>query len=443
MASFPLKIYEKLVFDHPGVAISLAILTVLFFAYHVPQFRLDASSDSLSLENDQAIKYYRAIRARYGSDDFLIVTYSPKKKELFDSEILADLGSLRDSLAALERVQSVTSILDVPLIESPPVTLQELSKGIRTLAAPGTDQGLAREELISSPLYRDLLMSRGGQTTAVLVSFYVDSDLEALRQKRDRLWEKELQASLTVEEKRQLEAAAKAYSTYYAEFQDQWQNDIADVRSILEQHQDQADIFLGGVPMIVADSIDFIARDLRTFGAGMMVFLIVFLAVIFRRVQWVLLPMLVCVCVGISVIGFLSLANWPVTIVSSNFISLLLIFTLSFSVHQIVRYRECAGESPDADQRALVGQMVRTIGVPCFYMVFTTIVAFGSLVVSGIRPVIDFGWMMAIGLAISFILSFTLFPAALMLLKPEPQGWGDDVTSKVTLYFAKLVQRRG
>lgn len=194
MASLPLKIYEKLVFDHPGVAISLAILTVLFFAYHVPQFRLDASSDSLSLENDQAIKYYRAIRARYGSDDFLIVTYSPKKKELFDSEILADLGSLRDSLAALERVQSVTSILDVPLIESPPVTLQELSKGIRTLAAPGTDQGLAREELISSPLYRDLLMSRDGQTTAVLVSFYVDSDLEALRQKRDRLWEKDLQA---------------------------------------------------------------------------------------------------------------------------------------------------------------------------------------------------------------------------------------------------------
>ena len=234
-----------------------------------------------------------------------------------------------------------------------------------------------------------------------------------MRQERDRLREKELETTLTGAEKIQLSAAAKAYSDYYAEFQDQWQRDIADVRSILGQHQDQANIFLGGVPMIVADSIDFIARDLRTFG------------------------------VGVCVIGFLGLVDWPVTIVSSNFISLLLIFTLSFSVHQIVRYRECVSETPDANQRALVGRMVRTIGVPCCYMVFTTIVAFGSLVVSGIRPIIDFGWMMAIGLAISFILSFTLIPAALMLLKPDRRGWGDDITSTVTRFFARLVQRRG
>ena len=189
--------------------------------------------------------------------------------------------------------------------------------------------------------------------------------------------------------------------------------DIADIRSILQQHRDTATIFLGGVPMIVADSIDFIARDLRTFGAALGIFLVAFLALILRRIQWVALPMVVCISVGVCVIGFLWLVNWPVTIVSSNFIALLLIFTLSFCLHQIVRYRECANELPGSDQRALVGEMVRTIGVPCFYMVFTTIVAFGSLVVSGIRPIIDFGWIMATGLMISFVLSFTLFPAPL------------------------------
>ncbi len=437
------KTYEKLIFDRPVIALLLIFSVTAFFGYHAQNFRLDASSETLALENDRAVKYYRSISAHYGSDDYLVITYTPKTEDPFSPKILADLQDLRDKLTALERIQSVTSILDVPLVSSPPVTLEELSNHVPTLDNPDTDRDLARQELISSPLYSDLLMSRDGKTTALFVIFHVDETLEALLDTRDKLREKGLENGLSDQKKGRLKETEKSYTDYNARFQDQWQRDIADVRTILEQHKDKADIYLGGVPMIVADSIAFIARDLRIFGVGILIFLTILLALIFRRVQWVWLPMAVCFCVGVCVIGFLGLVNWPVTIVSSNFISLLLIFTLSFCVHQIERYRECVFENPGADQRTLVHEMVRTISVPCFYMVLTTIVAFGSLVVSNIRPIIDFGWMMAIGLAIAFVISFTLFPALLMFLKPEPPRTGHDMTGKITLFFAHLIQRRG
>jgi predicted RND superfamily exporter protein len=437
------KLYEKLVLDFPALTLLLVSVITIFFAIHTPDFRLDASSESLALENDSAVKYYRSIKARYGSDDYLVVTYTPKTGALFSAKILDDLQTLRIELAALERVQAVTSILDVPLIGSPPVTLEELSENVRTLMNPDTDKGLAEEELITSPFYKQLLMSEDGETTALFVNFSADEKLEALLTARDDLREKALDSDLTRAERRQLKEVEKTYADYNAGFQKQWDRDIAAVRTILKQHKNTADIYLGGVPMIIADSIAFISKDLRIFGGGILAFLVVLLSVIFRRLQWVLLPMAVCVCVGVCVIGFLGLVDWPVTIVSSNFISLLLIFTLSFCVHQIVRYRECAAENPKADQRALVGEMVRTISVPCAYMVFTTIVAFGSLVISDIRPIIDFGWMMAIGLAISFVIAFTLFPAALMFLKPEQKVTSDDMTQKITMFFVHLIQRQG
>lgn len=435
--------YEKLVLGRPRLTLFLIALCVAFFAFHAQNFRLDASSDSLALENDKALKYYRAIKARYGSDDYLAVIYTPRAGGLFDAEILEDLQALKEKLSALERVKSVTSILDVPLITSPPVTLEELGRAPRKLSDATTNPALARQELITSPFYSDLLISRDGETTALFITFYDDEKLNALLDKRDALREAAIGNALSAAEQRFLKAAEKAYTDYNAGFQDRWNRDIAAIRSILKEHESRAAIYLGGVPMIIADSIAFIARDLKTFGVGILAFLILLLAAIFRRPRWVFLPMAVCFCVGICVIGFLGLVDWPVTIVSSNFISLLLIFTLSFCVHQIVRYRECAREAPKAGQRALVSAMVGSISVPCAYMVFTTIVAFGSLVISDIRPIIDFGWMMAIGLAMAFVISFTLFPAALMLFEAEKPVSGDDITGKITLFSARLIQKHG
>jgi uncharacterized protein len=431
--------YDALVLKRPGITLLLLALFTAFFAGHVPEFKLDASADSLVLENDEALRYYRSVRARYGSDDNLIVTYTPDG-DLFSTAVLDDLRDLRNDLVALERVESVVSLLDVPLISSPPVTLSEVSQQLRTLDDPETDRALARQELVSSPLYSDYLVSLDGKTTALQVNFRRDEVYHDLLERRDLLREQALNHTLSAEEIAELETVSRQFDNYSASLLDQQSRDITAIRGILDKHREHARLHLGGVPMIVADSIDFIRHDLKMFGAGVLCFLVIILAVAFRKPRWVFLPMMICLITGVIMIGWLGLLNWPVTVVSSNFISLLLIITLSLTIHLIVRYRELHADNPYLSQYELVRDTVRTKALACFYTAITTIVAFGSLLFSGIRPVIDFGWMMAIGIALAFILAFTLFPATLMFLQPGVPAAKRDITAAITHFFARLIK---
>jgi predicted RND superfamily exporter protein len=439
--SLPLaRYYDALVLKRPGITLLLVALVSAFFAWHVPDFKLDASADSLVLENDQALRYYRAVRARYGSDDNLIVTYTPDR-DLFSTAVLADLRDLRNSLTALQRVESVFNLLDVPLISSPPVTLTEMRQQIRTLDSPETDRKLARQELVSSPLFRNYLISQDGRTTALQVNFRRDETWHSLLERRDRLREQRLNNKLTSQETAELATVSRQFDAYSAGLLDQQSEDIATIRGILDRHREHARLYLGGVPMIVADSIAFIRHDLNTFGVGVLCFLVIILAVAFHKPRWVFLPMMTCLVTGVVMIGWLGLVDWPVTVVSSNFISLLLIITLSLTIHLIVRYRELHADNPGASQYDLVRETVRTKALPCFYTAITTMVAFASLLFSGIRPVIDFGWMMAIGIALAFILAFTLFPATLMFLQPGVPAARRDITAAITHFFARLIKR--
>jgi predicted RND superfamily exporter protein len=198
---------------------------------------------------------------------------------------------------------------------------------------------------------------------------------------------------------------------------------------------------LGGVPMIVSDSIDFIRHDLLVFGIAVFVFLVLILSVAFRKPRWVVLPLVTCFATCTIMLGVLGFMGWPVTVVSSNFVPLMLILCLALTLHVIVRYRELHAERPDNDQLTLVRATVRGIVVPCLYTALTTMVAFGSLIVSNIEPVIDFGWMMVMGVAIAFILSFTLFPAALVMLEPGEPRSRYDLTATITAFFARLITR--
>jgi len=436
--------YDKLVLHHPGPVVIVIALLLAFFGYHSSDFRLDASADSLVLEHDAALSYYRDARARYGSDDYLIVAYTPAG-DLFSEAVLSDLRQLRDELAALERVESVVNLLDVPLINSPPVKLSDLARESHTLDSPGTDPELAQQELVSSPLYSNLIISPDRRTTALQVNFVRDETYFALLKERDRLREKRLQGALTAEEAAALARVSERFNAYSNRLLQQQHEDIAAVRRIMDAHRAQATLYLGGVPMIVADSIDFIRHDLLVFGIGVCCFLVIILALAFRKPRWVLLPMLTCMAAGVVMVGFLGLVDWPVTVVSSNFISLMLIITLSLTIHLIVRYRELRMLHPAADQYTLVSDTIRTKIIPCFYTAITTIVAFSSLLFSGIRPVIDFGWMMAIGIAVAFLLAFTLFPAILMFLQPLPliATTSHRLTAAITQFFARLIERHG
>ncbi|MDH3440411.1 MAG: MMPL family transporter, partial [Gammaproteobacteria bacterium] len=433
-------IYESTVLGRPVATLAIVAILTLALGWYAQDFSLDASADSLTLERDEDLDYYRYVRARFGSDDFLLITYTPQSN-LFSDGVLDDIRLLRDRLAALRDVAAVTTILDVPLVRSPPVNLQDIGSGIRYLDQEDTDRALARAELIDSPFYRNLLISTDGATTAIRLDLRHDPEHREMREQRDALREKAYVEGLTGDETRALDDVSNRYDDRTRELLARQAGNIAAVRGVLDQHRDRAELFLGGVPMIVSDSMDYIRSDLVVFGGGVFVFLIFILAMSFRKRRWIVLPLLNCAITSFAMIGLLGRLDWRVTVVSSNFVALMLILCLALTLHIIVRYREIHERNPDADQLALVSKTVRRIVQPCLYTALTTIVAFGSLVASGIRPVIDFGWMMSIGIVVAFIVSFTFFPASLMLLKPGVAASRDDITARITRFFALLIRR--
>ena len=265
--------YDRLVLGHPAIALVIVSAGVLFFGLHSTDFRLDASADSLVLENDQDLRYYRSIRARYGSGDFLIITFTPKAG-LFTPASLDHLRKLRDSLLSLKSIESVISILDVPLIRSPPVSLQDVSQQVRTLESADTDLALARAELVGSPLYRNHIISEDGLTTALQINLRRDPAYHSLLSRREFLREHRLTAELTPEEAAELGAVSQKFKDYSAASRDRQNADIAAIRAVMERYRDGVDLHLGGVPMIAADMIDFIRHDLVSFGVGVMTFLV-------------------------------------------------------------------------------------------------------------------------------------------------------------------------
>ena len=434
-------LHERFVLRHPVFVLLACALIVGFFGWHARDFNLDATADSLTLENDADISYYRMVRARYGSDDFLIVTFSPEG-ELFSESVLQTLGKLRADLLALDNVKSVVSILDVPLISSPPVDLRQIEKGLKRLQDSDTDRELARQELTRSALYSDLVVSADGRTTALQVNFKKDQRYLDLRAARNRLREQQYESPLTAEEQHTLAQLTIDFDAASRMVLAREEQTIAAIREILDSYRDGAALHLGGVPMIVADSIDFIRHDLAVFGLAVIAFLIIILVAVFHQPRWAILSLVNCLSTCIVMLGLLGMTNWHVTFVSSNFLSLLLILCLALTLHIIVRYREAHAQRPDATQLSLVREAVNRIVTPCLYTTLTTMVAFGSLIVSDIRPVIDFGWMMVIGLGIGFVFSFTLFPAGLMLLQPGKPPVLRDVTATITDSFARLIEGR-
>lgn len=438
MGSYLIKLYSNTVLRHPVIALLLTAAVSAFFISHVTEFELDASADSLILENDAALKYYRGVRERYGSDDFLVVTYSPKSP-LFSETTLEDIRQLREALNSIDHVDSVISLLDVPLVSSPPMTLAEISKQARTLESDDVDVALAEKEMTTSPLYENLLVSSNADTTALQVNLKQNTALKKLIDEREQLFQ---QKPLSSENRKNINALNSQIKTLTLQQNEKQDRTIKQVREVMDQHRSNATLYLGGVPMIVSDSIDYIRSDLKVFGVGVVGFIVIILAISFASVRWVVLPLVACVASALVMMGFLGWMQWPVTVVSSNFVSLLLIITLSLVIHLIVRYRELAEINAETKQLELISETVRSKFVPCIYTAVTTMVAFGSLLVSGIRPVIDFGWMMVIGITISFILAFTLFPAALVLMPRQNHTSSASITTGIISALANFIQRR-
>ena len=431
MGSFLIRLYNQWVLEKPKFWLGVIVLAMLGFGFTVTHFKLDASSDSLVLENDEDLRYYRTVNKAYGTDDFLVITWTPKT-DLLSDESLAGLQGLKDDLLKVDRIEKVISILDVPLFNSPRITLSELSENVRTLKTEGLDKKLAARELTESPIYSKLLVSTDGKTTALLALYKRDDKYFNLLETRNDLREKKWDSKLTEEEAATLKRVSFEFKQYLAEVLDRQALEVQQVRDIIDRYRDRADIFLGGLPMITSDMIAYIESDLSVFGIAVTALMILVMWLFFRSKRWVFLPMLTCAISVWMMVGALGWLDWRVTVISSNFVSILIIITISLTIHLIVRYGELYAENPGANQTQLVSDTVRLMFQPCFFTAITTIVAFCSLVVSDIRPVIDFGWIMTLGISLTFVISFIFFPSFLKMMTPKPSVSAHDITKRMT-----------
>jgi predicted RND superfamily exporter protein len=438
MSSF----YQRAISQYFGLIIVVTAVLGGLAASQLDKVRLDASSDSLLLQGDPDLAFFKEATDRYESYEFLILTWEPDSPLLSD-ESLSGLANMVTDLERVKGVRTVTSALDVPLLESPPISLTDLSDldAIASLRDPTVDREMALEEFTTSQLYRNLVVSEAGDLTAVQVTIEPNQDVDRLGDLRGELRQQvaegggvEIQDRL-VEVERDYDAATRTVNAERAEL-------VASVRAVAEVYRGQSRIFVGGVPMIAADMLDFVEDDLVTFGLAIIGVMVGMLALIFRDYRWVVIPISGCTLSALMMLGVLGLTDWRMTIISSNFVAVLLVVSLALAIHLVVRYRELELKEPDLPRADRAVKAAQLMFVPCFYTAVTTMVAFTSLVVAGIKPVIDFGWMMTAGIVVAFIVSFTLVPA-LMALLPELRATGASDEASTTRTFAVIVEKFG
>ncbi|MEE4145898.1 MAG: MMPL family transporter [Halieaceae bacterium] len=439
-----LSAYDRLVLGRPWLVLALVALLVGGFATQLDKIKLDASADSLMLQGDPSLEFYRQISAEYSSEEFLLITWQPRAPLLSD-ESLQPLRRMANELRELEGVSSVVTVWDVPLLESPPVTLSDISspEPLPSLENPGIDRDLVLKELTTSPIYADLLASRDGELTAVQINLKRDEFYYDLLATRDALRIKRSREGLTPDEQKELAEVEAAFKAHTAVALDAQSRMVEKVREIAARYKPYADLFVGGVPMIAADMVSFIARDLVVFGTAILGVMLLVLALIFRRVRWVVIPLVTCSATVVIMLGILGALDWRMTVISSNFVAVLLIITLSIAIHLIVRYREIHALEPDGDLHERVLRTVQLMAIPCIYTGITTIVAFVSLVVSGIQPVIDFGWMMTAGIALALVLNFILVPCMMLVWPAGRPHRHAGTDAPLTALFGRFVDGHG
>ena len=440
MISIINKIYQNLIIRYPIKVIFFLILILGFFTIHAKNFELDASADSLILENDKDLKIFREITKRYDTKDFVIITYKPNN-DLFSINSFENIKNLKNKLENLENVHEVISLIDLPLLKAANVPLTKLDiNKIKKITDLDIDINLAKKEILESSLFKNLIVSEDGQLTSLIVNLKRDQQFIELLRKRNDLQAKE---KLKIDEENELKEILLEYDKKKSDLKKINHETIVAIREIVKEFSNTGEILLGGVPMIADDMIEFIKSDLIKFGVGVFLFIVITLIVVFREIRWVTIPLLNCFYSVLMMIGILGFVNWDVTVISSNFISLMLILTIAMNVHLAVRYKQLCSEMKNSNQNEIVFVTTQKMVWPCLYTSLTTICAFTSLVFSGIKPVIDFGWMMTIGLSVTFLTSFILFPSILLLLKKKEETFNNETKSHLIGSLAHLAKNHG
>ena len=429
------QIYKKLL-EKPKFILFLIVLVFSFSVYNAKNFQLDASADSLLLENDPDLNYLRSVNERYSSEDFFVITYSPKKK--INNETIQELKKFVNEIDNIRWVSKTISILNAPLFESSDQPLIEKINNIQYITTPGIEINRALNELRNSPVYKRLIINDDA-TTFGIVAYIKDNKkyLSALEINKNFL-DKQKNKKLSDKDFKEFEKHKLVLEQLKREQNKNLELYNIEIRSHISKYKNIADINLSGIPMIADDLISFVKKDITVFGSGVFVFIIITLWFIFRDIRWVIFPLLSCFLSISIMVGMLGYLNWKVTVISSNFISLMLILTMEINIHYVERYKQLQAEFPKKKENFLTYLTTTKILTPILYAVLTTALAFLSFIFCDIKPVIDFGLMMTLGLFISLFVSMILLPYLIIKFKPKASPVHKSKESKIAKFFETI-----
>ena len=408
------QFYRKNIIYRPKLTILVLFLLLVSFGYYSKDFKLDASSDTLLLENDPDLKYLKEVNNRYGSKEFLILTYTPEEA-MISEKSLNNLLSLKYKIQSLDWVYSVITLLDVPLLNNSDAPLAERLQNFTTLKSENVDIERGFEEILSSPVFKNFVISEDGKTTGIIVNIKEDVNLKNLDDKS----KEEIEKYKDLRKKKN-------------------HKNIVEIRELIKSYKNIGKIYLGGIPMIADDMMSFIKNDIIVFGIGVLLFIIVTLWFIFKKLIWIIVPLSSCFFSVLIMTGLLGLIGWKVTVISSNFIALMLILTMAMNIHMSTRFLQLKKNNPNLKNSEVIFMTTCKMFWPIIYTALTTICAFLSLIFSEIKPVIDFGWMMSLGLIISFVITFTLLPTLINLLSTEKINIEGESKSKITEFLGEI-----
>ena len=433
--------FSILITKSPKLVLFIVFSLLIFIGAGASNFDLDASSETLLLENDPDLKLYRDSAKTYGSTDFLVVTVTPDEP-IFKKSSIETFKKLIFELSNIDGIESVLSLLDAPLIEANKnLSLSEVADRVSTLDSTDPDIEKAKRVFNTNEVYKNLLISEDLKTTAIQLTLKRNITYENLINERYSINDQ-----LNPEFNSRLEIVNEEIQKERNLMSAKEEKLVEEIRGILKNYSYFGELFLGGAAMITVDTINFISQDLITFGLAVFLIFILVLGVIFKQFRWVAIPLSAALFSSIISIGVIGWLEWKVTVVSANFVSIVMIISLSLAVHLIVRYQEL-NHKLDLDQKALVNETLRQMFLPCLYTALTTVAAFASLVISDIKPLIDFGFMMVISIVSIFIFTFIYFgslnallPKTNVSLKPVSESYTNKIFSWVekrinTIFF--------
>ena len=433
--------FSNLITKSPKLVLFIVFSLLIFIGAGASNFDLDASSETLLLENDPDLKLYRDSAKTYGSTDFLVVTVTPDEP-IFKKSSIETFKKLIFELSNIDGIESVLSLLDAPLIEANKnLSLSEVADRVSTLDSTDPDIEKAKRVFNTNEVYKNLLISEDLKTTAIQLTLKRNITYENLINERYSINDQ-----LNPEFNSRLEIVNEEIQKERNLMSAKEEKLVEEIRGILKNYSYFGELFLGGAAMITVDTINFISQDLITFGLAVFLIFILVLGVIFKQFRWVAIPLSAALFSSIISIGVIGWLEWKVTVVSANFVSIVMIISLSLAVHLIVRYQEL-NHKLDLDQKALVNETLRQMFLPCLYTALTTLAAFASLVISDIKPLIDFGFMMVISIVSIFIFTFIYFgslnallPKTNVSLKPVSESYTNKIFSWVekrinTIFF--------